>query len=212
MRCGNLLLRIAPSGRALQVREQVPEKVFRAQALATNVQGSGRGRRRLRFAASVVALCLSVPSRTFCDNRPAPRRIPAERTVADDDSSDPVTTGRRLVYFAAERTLMAWIRSALGLMALGFVIDRFGLILRHVIPEAGERLHPQAFSFWAGTVLVVLGAVMAFVAAGRYLHFSLSFHREGNTNPRHGILIGVVFTAILGVLGLVIAGFLIAAT
>jgi putative membrane protein len=129
-----------------------------------------------------------------------------------EDSSDPATTGRRLVYFAAERTLMAWIRSALGLMALGFVIDRFGLVLRHVIPAVGEHLHPQAFSFWTGTALVVLGAVMAFVAAGRYLHFSLSYHREGNTDPRHGVLIGVIFTAVLGLLGLVLAGFLIAAT
>lgn len=129
-----------------------------------------------------------------------------------EDPSDPATTQRRLVYFAAERTLMAWVRSALGLMALGFVIDRFGLILRHVIPQAGERLHPQAFSFWAGTVMVVLGAVMAFAAAGRYLHFSLVYHRGGDTSPRRGILIGVLFTALVGVLGLVIAAFLVAAT
>ena len=50
-------------------------------------------------------------------------------------------TGRQLVYFAAERTLMAWVRTALSLMALGFVIDRFGLVLRQVLPEAGPELH-----------------------------------------------------------------------
>jgi len=129
-----------------------------------------------------------------------------------EDRSAPETTGRRLVYFAAERTLMAWIRTALGLMALGFVIDRFGLILRHVIPDAGEHLHPEAFSFWAGTVMVIVGALMAFVAAARYLHFSVSYHREGNTSPRHGILLGVIFTAAIGVFGLIIAAFLLAAT
>jgi len=116
------------------------------------------------------------------------------------------------VYFAAERTLMAWVRTALGLMALGFVIDRFGLILRHVIPQAGEHLHPKAFSFWAGTVMVILGAIMAFVAAARYLHFSISYHRVGDTRPRYGILLGVIFTATIGVFGLVIAAFLVAAT
>jgi putative membrane protein len=129
-----------------------------------------------------------------------------------EERANPDTAGRRLVYFAAERTLMAWVRTALGLMALGFVIDRFGLILRHVIPDAGEHLHPKAFSFWAGTLLVILGAVMAFVAAARYLHFSVSYHRAADTRPRHGILLGVIFTAIIGVFGLVIAAFLVAAT
>jgi putative membrane protein len=129
-----------------------------------------------------------------------------------ENHSSPETIGRRLVYFAAERTLMAWVRSALGLMALGFVIDRFGLILRQVMPEVGERLHPKAFSFWAGTLLVIAGALMAFVAAGRYLHFSIAYHREGDTSPRHGILLGVLFTAVIGLFGLVIAGFLVSAT
>jgi len=66
------------------------------------------------------------------------------------EQPDTQETGRRLVYFAAERTLMAWIRTALGLMALGFVIDRFGLVLRMTLPEAGPRLHPKAFSRGGG--------------------------------------------------------------
>ena len=46
-----------------------------------------------------------------------------------DGEQNPVELARRLVYFAAERTLTSWVRTALSLMALGFVIDRFGLIL-----------------------------------------------------------------------------------
>jgi putative membrane protein len=129
-----------------------------------------------------------------------------------ENPSSPETTEHRLVYFAAERTLMAWVRTALGVMALGFVIDRFGLILRHVIPQAGEHLHPKAFSFWAGTLLVILGAIMAFVAAARYLHFCIYYHREEDTHPRRGILLGVIFSATIGVFGMVIAAFLVAAT
>ena len=33
------------------------------------------------------------------------------------------------VFFAAERTLLAWVRSGLTMMAFGFVVARFGLFL-----------------------------------------------------------------------------------
>jgi inner membrane protein YidH len=127
-------------------------------------------------------------------------------------SPDQETIGRRLVYFAAERTLMAWIRTALGLMALGFVIDRFGLVLRQVLPQAGPLLHPQAFSFWAGTVMVLIGAGMAATAAVRYLRFALSYQRHGGTDPRNGVLVGVFFAVSVALVGLVIAWFLMTAT
>lgn len=34
-------------------------------------------------------------------------------------------------YLAAERTLLAWIRTGLALMGFGFVLARFGLFLRN---------------------------------------------------------------------------------
>ena len=37
------------------------------------------------------------------------------------------------VYFAAERTLLAWQRTAIALVGLGFVVERFGLFLRMVV-------------------------------------------------------------------------------
>jgi uncharacterized membrane protein YidH (DUF202 family) len=36
------------------------------------------------------------------------------------------------VRFAAERTLLAWIRTGLALMGFGFVVARFGLFLREI--------------------------------------------------------------------------------
>lgn len=119
---------------------------------------------------------------------------------------DALMLSRRLVYFAAERTLMAWIRTALGLMALGFVIDRFGLVLRQL---TGQAAYPNTFSFWAGTLLVVIGALMAGVAAVRYGHFALMYRREQTTRPGHGLLLGVLFTVLVAAAGTVIAAFLV---
>ncbi|MBX9623444.1 MAG: DUF202 domain-containing protein, partial [Gemmataceae bacterium] len=39
------------------------------------------------------------------------------------------------VFFAAERTLLAWVRTAIGLVGLGFVVARFGLFLRLARPD-----------------------------------------------------------------------------
>ena len=46
-----------------------------------------------------------------------------------NDERSPIELSRRLVYLAAERTLTSWIRAELLLMALGFVIFRFELVL-----------------------------------------------------------------------------------
>lgn len=64
------------------------------------------------------------------------------------------------VFFAAERTLLAWVRSGLTVMALGFVVARFGLFLTllaasSVSPARGRHPH---WSSALGIALVVLGA------------------------------------------------------
>ena len=43
------------------------------------------------------------------------------------------------VFFAAERTLLAWVRSELAVMALGLVIDKFGLFLSVLIASKSNH-------------------------------------------------------------------------
>lgn len=62
------------------------------------------------------------------------------------------------IYFAAERTLLAWIRTGLALMGFGFVVARFGLFLQELALErGGPPIHGTNLSLWAGTTLVILG-------------------------------------------------------
>lgn len=65
------------------------------------------------------------------------------------------------VYLAAERTLLAWVRTGLALMGFGFVVARFGLFLREIAAHgAAAPLPPNGLSLWIGTALVILGAAV----------------------------------------------------
>lgn len=115
-------------------------------------------------------------------------------------------SARQLVYFAAERTLMAWIRAALAFMALGFVIDRFGLVVR--MAQGTNAVQPSALSFAAGGGLVLVGALMAVVAAVRYAHFAWRYRQHGDTEPGYGLSVAIVFTVVVALAGAIIAGYL----
>jgi len=71
------------------------------------------------------------------------------------------------VFFAAERTLLAWNRTSLALMAFGFVIERFGLFVYMIMSQKGEALQRGA-SFWIGLGFILLGAITAAMAIGQY--------------------------------------------
>jgi putative membrane protein len=71
------------------------------------------------------------------------------------------------VLFAAERTLLAWQRTAIALMGFGFVVERFGLVLQTVLHEstAGSQ---RTFSLGLGVVLLILGAIVALISARQF--------------------------------------------
>lgn len=67
------------------------------------------------------------------------------------------------IYFAAERTLLAWIRTGIAVMAFGFVVARFGLFLS-LVPQLQHDSFSSRLSPFIGAALVVIGA--AAIAAG----------------------------------------------
>jgi len=126
----------------------------------------------------------------------------------DSSEEERLRLARYLVYFAAERTLMSWVRTALGLMALGFVIDRFGLVVRTMALQSGMPFLSSSFSFLAGAGLVAVGALMAVVAAVRYIHFAKRYHKSGDTEPGYGLMPAIAFTIVVSLAGGLIAGYL----
>jgi len=71
------------------------------------------------------------------------------------------------VLFAAERTLLAWQRSAIALMGFGFVVERFGLFLQ-LVSHQPQETSQRGFSLALGVLLLLLGAVVAVVSARQF--------------------------------------------
>lgn len=71
------------------------------------------------------------------------------------------------VLFAAERTLMAWNRTSLTLMAFGFMIERFGLFVHMLSPDKIAPLQ-RSFSFWIGLAFILLGAAASAAAIAQH--------------------------------------------
>ena len=81
------------------------------------------------------------------------------------------------VYFAAERTLLAWVRTGVTIIALGFVVARFGLFLRLMNP-AHPDLHRTGFSGVLGIGLALFGGVLTCLAGVQFMLFLADLRPE----------------------------------
>ena len=75
------------------------------------------------------------------------------------------------VYFAAERTLLAWQRTAIALIGLGFVVERFGLFMRMVTGGAPLPRSSALASLVFGVAFLLLGAAVALLSAWQFRRF-----------------------------------------
>ena len=75
------------------------------------------------------------------------------------------------VFFAAERTLLSWVRSGLTVMAMGFVVAKFGLFLTLLSASSTAKSHlhqNSGLSNIFGITLVIVGA--AIILGAQYNH------------------------------------------
>jgi uncharacterized membrane protein YidH (DUF202 family) len=92
------------------------------------------------------------------------------------ESKKPSRVINRRVHMANERTFLAWIRTSIGIMAFGFVVEKFALFLKQVTYFLGKtdslqgRMpgSSQGYSSVLGVILVALGAIMGVLAFARY--------------------------------------------
>jgi putative membrane protein len=88
--------------------------------------------------------------------------------MIEDKKSSKVRNCR--VHMANERTFLAWIRTGIGIMAFGFVVEKFALFLKQISYFLGKEVAPppREYSSIFGIFLVALGALMGVLAFVRY--------------------------------------------
>jgi len=84
----------------------------------------------------------------------------------------------RRVHMANERTFLSWIRTSIGIMAFGFVVEKFALFIRQASRFFAIKKHPAhafdtvqkglGYSSFLGILLIGLGALMGILAFIRY--------------------------------------------
>ena len=112
-------------------------------------------------------------------------------------------------YLAAERTLLAWIRTGLALMGFGFVVARFGLFLEEL--EIAQRVPVRAstgFSLWFGIALITVG-VLANAFAGWHHIRLVKYLNRGETSRPHSSIQAIAIAFFLALVGLALTIYLV---
>jgi putative membrane protein len=111
-----------------------------------------------------------------------------------------VTEERRATeYLANERTFLAWIRTSIAVVSMGFVITRF----RQSWSVADVTLRASASSFTMGTALMGLGALLAVLAVWRYHVVNRAIER-GQVKADRGLVFFITFLVVFLSVGMIV--------
>jgi putative membrane protein len=107
------------------------------------------------------------------------------------------------VLFAAERTLLAWNRTALSIMAFGFVVERFGLFLQ-IVGKEEVKVFQRHISVFIGIFFILLAAFLSAYSALQHRRF-LKTLRPVEIPHRYNVRIGVIVNELVAFLGVAIS-------
>ena len=93
-------------------------------------------------------------------------------------------------------------------MALGFVVDRFTLVLAMMQTALPKGRHTEVISSWVGVLFVIVGIGVNITGAIRYHRFERHYHRNVDTRPGHGLSLGNGFVIVISIIGTVLVFFL----
>ena len=104
---------------------------------------------------------------------------------------------------ANERTFLAWVRTAIAVMAFGFLVERFDLLLHFAARSVGERAPPmlsQPLGHLAGMVLIVADVAMVIISAVRFVVVAKRIDST-DAHGHFGSRLDIALAAVLALLG-----------
>ena len=112
---------------------------------------------------------------------------------------------------ANERTLLAWVRTSIAIMAFGFLVQKFDLFLRITASSlAGPYLTGggQIVGDIAGLLLIVLGGIVMALSAVRFRKTTLDIDAK-EERPGPGARLDITLVALLLLLGAMLFVYLV---
>jgi putative membrane protein len=104
---------------------------------------------------------------------------------------------------ANERTFLAWVRTAIAVMAFGFLIERFDLFIKIAAPQLAERQlssQGERFANWAGLAFIVIGVITIAIAGLRFTKTAKQIETDAEV-PSPGERLDLALAIMIGLLG-----------
>jgi putative membrane protein len=103
---------------------------------------------------------------------------------------------------ANERTFLAWVRTAIAVMAFGFVIEKFDLFLQAIASQRQPQPNPTGSTFAnaAGLAFIAIGVAMIIISGFRFARTAKGIESEKEV-PSSGERFDLALGVLIGLLG-----------
>jgi putative membrane protein len=114
-------------------------------------------------------------------------------------------------HLANERTLLAWIRTSIGIMAFGFVVVKFSLFIKQISLLLGKdaTIPQHGYSSVIGILLVAVGAIILVLSYVKYNRTEKQLANE-SFKPSSGLILWL--TIIILIISILLILYLVEST
>jgi putative membrane protein len=114
-------------------------------------------------------------------------------------------------HLANERTFLAWIRTAIGIMAFGFVVVKFSLFVKQLSLLLGKQLviQQKGYSAVMGIILVTVGTLTSIFA---YIRYKKTESQINENNYQSSSLLISLLTAFIFLISVFLIAYLLEST